>query len=98
MPSFVRWLTMAPLMTPSDNNAPSVTVLGTSNSTVAINSAKPEPMRPHGSMPRVWKMYFDSSAPVNLNKSVWKRITAAMSCKIQLVMVLALHGFMDGDG
>jgi hypothetical protein len=30
----------------------------------------PEPMRPYGSRPSVEKMYFDSSAPVNLKNRV----------------------------
>src|SRR5690242_4329102 len=86
IPSFVKWLTIAPLMTPSDSIAPQVTVLGVSNSTDAINSTTPDPIRPHGSNPSVLKMYTDSSAPLNLKNNVCNRINAAITWNVQLTV------------
>src|SRR5215831_315433 len=65
----------------------SVTVDGISSSTEAISSATPLPILPHGSRPRVLKMYTDSRAPVNLKNSVCSRIAAAVPRRAQLTMV-----------
>ena len=70
---------MAPVITADASSAPSVTARGVSSSTTAPSSTQPLAMRPHGSTPSVAKMYFDSSAPLNLKNSVCARIAAAMS-------------------
>jgi hypothetical protein len=51
MPSKVRWLRIAPPITPKASAAPSQTSLGTNRSIAAMSSATSEPMRPHGSIP-----------------------------------------------
>lgn len=56
IPSFVRWLKIAPVIVPSASRAPIVTVRGISSSGGVINSTTPDPMRPHGSIPSVRKM------------------------------------------
>ena len=61
---------IAPDIVPSARTAPIATVDGISNRITATNSTAPEPSLPHGSSPSVENMYFDSSAPVNLKKSV----------------------------
>src|SRR5947208_218230 len=68
---------MAPEITPSEINAPYTTVPGISSRMAAINSITPEPILPHGSRPRVEKMYTDSFAAENLKNRVCARITAA---------------------
>src|SRR5712671_1738370 len=87
---------MAPVMSPTESNAPSATVGGASSSTTATSSAKPVAIRPQGSAPSVAKMYFDSSAPLNLKNSVCARIAAATTCSVQLTAVLILQDFIEG--
>jgi hypothetical protein len=70
MPSFVRWVRIAPATAPSASIAPIVTVAGIKSNITATSSSTPDPILPHGSAPSVVKMYFDSSAPVNLKNSV----------------------------
>ncbi len=76
IPNFVRWLTIAPEITPKPRIAPNTTVRGTKSSTTAINSAIPDPILPAGSNPSFSKMYLDSAAPVNLKNKVCARMQA----------------------
>ncbi len=61
---------MAPNIVPNPSNAPSKVVLGIKIKNEAISSTIPEPIRPKGSIPKVEKIYTDSSAPVNLKYNV----------------------------
>src|SRR5512144_3012770 len=70
IPSLVRWLKIAPVIVPKASTAPIVTVEGIISRITATSSTAPEPNRPHGSSQSVEKMYFDSSAPLNLKNSV----------------------------
>ena len=73
MPSIVRWLKIAPVIVASARKAPSQAVRGMISKIAAISSTIPEPIRPAASKfspSSVENMYFDSSAPVNLKKSV----------------------------
>jgi len=89
-PSFVRWLTIAPGL----RRAPALrrTPRFAASAAGRRQSIPPRHCQcgPHGSMPKVEKMYTDSLAPVNLKKSVWSRITAAIPRSTQLVITNAL--------
>src|SRR5271165_2355022 len=89
MPRIVRWLRIAPAMTPNASSEPNQVNRGVSSKIAAISSTTPEPMRPQGSAPTFVKMYTDSGAAVNLKNSVCNRITAAVIRKTQLTIVLA---------
>ncbi len=77
IPNTVKWLRMAPEITPSASTDPNQTNPGTNNKTDAISSVIPDRYLPQGSMPTVSKMYMLSGAPVNLKKSVCSSIIAA---------------------
>lgn len=89
MPRTVKWLTIAPSITPMPNIAPSHVVRGINNRIDAISSAIPEAYLPNGSKPTVSKMYMVSGAPVNLKKSVCSIMNAAttLSTQINIFMV-----------
>src|SRR5713101_843877 len=56
MPSTVRWLRMAPAITPIARSDPSQVNRGVRIRIAAISSTTPDPMRPHGSAPTFVKM------------------------------------------
>ena len=89
MPSTVKWLIMAPEITPKASPAPSQTKPGPNNRMVAMSSVIPDRYLPHVSMPTVSNIYMLSGAPVNLKKSVCNKITAAASLGSQLKIVFA---------
>ena len=70
LPSLVRLLKIVPVIVPKASTAPIVIVEGIISRITATNSTAPEPNRPHGSSPTVEKIYYDSSAPVNLKNNV----------------------------
>ncbi len=77
IPKTVKWLKMAPLMTPSESSAPNQLNLGINKKIAATNSVIPEAYLPNGSKPTVSKMYMLSGAPVNLKNNVCSKIPAA---------------------
>ena len=77
IPKTVKWLKMAPLITPSESSAPNQLNLGISKKIAANNSVIPEAYLPNGSKPTVSKMYMLSGAPVNLKNNVCSKIPAA---------------------
>lgn len=77
IPKTVKWLKMAPLMTPSESRAPNQLNLGIRRKIAANNSVIPEAYLPNGSKPTVSKMYMLSGAPVNLKNNVCSKIPAA---------------------
>ena len=77
IPKTVKWLKMAPLMTPSESSAPNQLNLGINKKIAATNSEIPEAYLPNGSKPTVSKMYMLSGAPVNLKNNVCSKIPAA---------------------
>src|SRR6185295_3612508 len=87
IPSTVRWLRIAPDITPIVRMAPYGANAGTNNKADATSSTTPEPMRPQGSTPSVLKIKTDSSAPVNLKNNVWSRMPATSNCRPQLITV-----------
>src|SRR6266851_4053052 len=56
MPSTVKWLSMAPAITPMARSDPSQVNRGVRIRIAAISSTTPDPMRPHGSAPTFVKM------------------------------------------
>jgi hypothetical protein len=83
IPKTVKWLTIAPLITPSESRAPNQLNLGISKKIAANNSVIPEAYLPNGSKPTVSKMYMLSGAPVNLKNSVCNKIPAAVILSTQ---------------
>lgn len=88
IPNTVKWLMIAPPITPKAITAPSQVVLGISSKIEAISSATPDAYRPNGSKPTVSNMYMLSGAPVNLKYKVCSMIKAATNLRIQLKMVI----------
>ena len=78
IPSTVKWLIIAPNMTPIPSMAPSQVVRGISRSTEDINSNTPDKYLPNGSIPTVSNMYMDSGDPVNLKNKDCSIIPAAV--------------------
>ena len=87
IPSIVRWLSIAPLITPNPRKAPNQVNPGTKSKMEAANSVIPDAYLPHGSIPTVSKMYILSGAPVNLKNNVCSMITAAANRNTQLNML-----------
>jgi len=83
-PSTVKWLAIAPNITPNPIMAPSHVVRGIRRSTEEINSATPDKYLPKGSMPIVSNIYMDSGDPVNLKNRVCSIIPAAIIRKSQI--------------
>src|SRR6516162_8723667 len=84
MPRIVKWLRIAPAMTPKANSEPSQLNRGERSNSAAISSTTPEPIRPQGSAPTFEKMYTDSGAAVNLKNKVCSKMIAATIRKNQL--------------
>ena len=83
IPKTVKWLKMAPLITPSESRAPNQLNLGIKRKIAANSSVIPEAYLPNGSKPTVSKMYMLSGAPVNLKNNVCSRIPAATTLSTQ---------------
>lgn len=83
IPKTVKWLKMAPLITPSESKAPNQLNLGINRKIAANNSVIPEAYLPNGSKPTVSKMYILSGAPVNLKNNVCSKIPAARTLSTQ---------------
>ncbi len=84
IPSTVKWLAIAPNMTPNPSMAPSHVVRGIRRSTEDINSNTPDKYLPNGSIPTVSNINMDSGDPVNLKNRVCSIIPAAIIRKSQI--------------
>lgn len=83
IPKTVKWLKIAPLITPSESRAPNQLNLGIKRKIAANNSVIPEAYLPNGSKPTVSKMYILSGAPVNLKNNVCSKIPAVRTLSTQ---------------
>src|SRR5712691_4482707 len=94
MPSTVRWLKMAPAITPMARSDPRHVNRGVRIRIAASSSTTPDPMRPHGSAPTFGKRETDSGAAVNLKKRVCSRMIAAVILRTQLRTVIVTVVFI----